>query len=79
MALTATATPETAREIVERLRLRDARTFIASFDRPNIQYRIEAKVDPRRQLVSFIRSQSEGSAGIVYALSRKSVEQTAAY
>ncbi|RWR22386.1 DNA helicase RecQ [Microbacterium enclense] len=79
MALTATATPETAREIVERLRLRDATTFIASFDRPNIQYRIEAKVDPRRQLVSFIRSQPEGSAGIVYALSRKSVEQTAAY
>ena len=79
MALTATATPETAREIVERLRLRDARTFIASFDRPNIQYRIDAKVDPRRQLVSFIRSQPEGSAGIVYALSRKSVEQTAAY
>ncbi len=38
MALTATATPETAREIVERLRLRDARTFVASFDRPNIQY-----------------------------------------
>lgn len=79
MALTATATPETAREIVERLRLRDARTFVASFDRPNIQYRVDAKVDPRRQLVSFIRSQPEGSAGIVYALSRKSVEQTAAY
>jgi len=79
MALTATATPATAREIVERLRLRDARAFVASFDRPNIQYRIEAKVDPRRQLVSFIRSQPEGAAGIVYALSRKSVEQTAAY
>ncbi|HBS72821.1 MAG TPA: ATP-dependent DNA helicase RecQ, partial [Microbacterium sp.] len=46
---------------------------------PNIQYRIEPKVDPRRQLVTFIRSQPEGAAGIVYALSRKSVEQTAAY
>ncbi len=79
MALTATATPATAQEIVERLRLRDARGFVASFDRPNIQYRIDAKVDPRRQLVQFIRSQPEGSAGIVYALSRKSVEQTAAY
>ena len=79
MALTATATPETAQEIVERLRLRDARGFVASFDRPNIQYRIDAKVDPRRQLVQFIRSQPEGSAGIVYALSRKTVEQTAAY
>ncbi|MFJ6651602.1 DNA helicase RecQ [Microbacterium sp. NPDC091313] len=79
MALTATATPATAAEIVERLRLPQARAFVASFDRPNIQYRIEPKVDARRQLVSFIRSQPERSAGIVYALSRKSVEQTAAY
>jgi ATP-dependent DNA helicase RecQ len=79
MALTATATPATAREIVERLRLPDARRFTASFDRPNIQYRIAPKVDARRQLVSFISSQPEGSAGIVYALSRKSVEQTAEY
>jgi ATP-dependent DNA helicase RecQ len=79
MALTATATPATAREIVERLRLQGSRQFVASFDRPNIQYRIAPKVDPRRQLVSFIRSQPEQSAGIVYALSRKSVEQTAEY
>jgi ATP-dependent DNA helicase RecQ len=79
MALTATATPATAREIVERLRLDGARRFVASFDRPNIQYRIAPKVDPRKQLVGFIRSQPEGAAGIVYALSRKSVEQTAAY
>jgi len=79
MALTATATPPTAREIVERLRLNDARSFVASFDRPNIQYRIAPKVDARRQLVQFISSQPTGSAGIVYALSRKSVEQTAEY
>jgi ATP-dependent DNA helicase RecQ len=79
MALTATATRDTHREITERLHLPDARHFVASFDRPNIQYRIEPKVDPRRQLVSFIRAQPEGSAGIVYALSRKSVEQTAQY
>jgi ATP-dependent DNA helicase RecQ len=79
MALTATATPATAREIVERLRLPDARRFVASFDRPNIQYRIAPKVDPRKQLVSFIRSQPEGSAGIVYGLSRKTVEQTAQF
>jgi ATP-dependent DNA helicase RecQ len=86
MALTATATPATAREIVERLHLPDARRFVASFDRPNIQYRIEAKVDQRRQLVSFIRSLREAQgpdaaapAGIVYALSRKSVEQTAQF
>jgi ATP-dependent DNA helicase RecQ len=82
MALTATATRETHRELTERLRLPNARHFVASFDRPNIQYRIDAKTDPRRQLVAFIRSMrpadsDEQPAGIVYALSRKSVEQTA--
>ncbi|WP_336632377.1 MULTISPECIES: DNA helicase RecQ [unclassified Microbacterium] len=88
MALTATATRATHAEITERLHLDDARHFVASFDRPNIQYRIEAKTDPRRQLLQFIRSVDavsgpvgvrEPSAGIVYALSRKSVEQTAEY
>ncbi|MCR2784669.1 MULTISPECIES: DNA helicase RecQ [unclassified Microbacterium] len=79
MALTATATRATHQELTERLHLPQARHFVASFDRPNIQYRIVPKVDPRRQLVSFIRSMPEGSAGIVYALSRKSVEQTAEY
>src|SRR5690606_18886000 len=78
-ALTATATAETHREITERLRLREAKHFVASFDRPNIQYRIDAKVDVRAQLREFIRSQGEGVAGIVYALSRSSVEQTATY
>ncbi len=86
MALTATATRETHRELTERLRLPEAKHFVSSFDRPNIQYRIEAKVDPRRQLVAFIRAlrQAQGAeelapAGIVYALSRKSVEQTAEF
>nr|WP_229663156.1 DNA helicase RecQ [Microbacterium album] len=79
LALTATATPATHREITERLRLPAARHFVASFDRPNIRYRIDAKTEPRAQLLSFIRSQPEGSAGIVYALSRNSVEQTASY
>ncbi|WP_292685998.1 MULTISPECIES: DNA helicase RecQ [unclassified Microbacterium] len=79
MALTATATRATHQEITERLHLEAAKHFVASFDRPNIQYRIEPKVDPRRQLLQFVRSQPEGSAGIVYALSRKSVEQTAEY
>ncbi|HTN55339.1 MAG TPA: DNA helicase RecQ [Microbacterium sp.] len=79
MALTATATRATHRELTERLRLDRAEHFVASFDRPNIQYRIVPKVDPRKQLVAFIRSQTEGAAGIVYALSRKSVEQTATY
>jgi len=79
MALTATATRETHRELTERLSLPEARHFVASFDRPNIQYRIDAKVDPRRQLVAFIRAQPGDSAGIVYALSRKTVEQTAEF
>jgi len=79
LALTATATPATHREMTERLALPNARHFVSSFDRPNIQYRIEAKTDPRRQLVAFVRSQPEGAAGIVYALSRKSVEQTAEF
>jgi ATP-dependent DNA helicase RecQ len=79
LALTATATDATHREITERLRLPDARHFVASFDRPNIQYRIDPKVEPRRQLLAFIRAQPAGAAGIVYALSRKSVEQTAEY
>jgi ATP-dependent DNA helicase RecQ len=79
VALTATATDATHREITERLRLSEPQHFVASFDRPNIQYRIDPKVDPRRQLLAFIRSQPERSAGIVYALSRKSVEQTAEF
>ncbi|GAA1704882.1 DNA helicase RecQ [Microbacterium sediminicola] len=79
MALTATATRATHREITDRLRMPAARHFVASFDRPNIQYRIEPKADARRQLVAFLRQQPSGSSGIVYALSRKSVEQTAEY
>ena len=79
MALTATATKATHQELTERLHLDRAAHFVASFDRPNIQYRIVPKVDPRKQLVEFIRSQPESAAGIVYALSRKSVEQTAEY
>jgi ATP-dependent DNA helicase RecQ len=79
MALTATATKATHKELTERLQLQSAEHFVASFDRPNIQYRIVPKVEPRKQLVEFIRSLPEGSAGIVYALSRKSVEQAAEY
>lgn len=79
MALTATATRTTHKELTERLQLDTAKHFVASFDRPNIQYRIVPKVDPRKQLVQFIRSMPDGAAGIVYALSRKSVEQTATY
>ena len=77
IALTATADEATRREIIERLHLRKARSFVQSFDRPNIHYRITGKDTPRRQLLRFIRESHAGEAGIVYALSRKSVEETA--
>ena len=79
IALTATATDATHREITTRLQLGDAKHFVASFDRPNIQYRIVGKNEVRKQLLSFITSEHGGDAGIVYALSRKTVEQTAEF
>ncbi|WP_141717714.1 DNA helicase RecQ [Nocardia altamirensis] len=79
IALTATATAKTSDEIVQRLDLGTAKRFIASFDRPNIQYRIEPKNKPDRQLLEFIRTEHAGDAGIVYCLSRNSVEKTAAF
>jgi ATP-dependent DNA helicase RecQ len=77
IAVTATATEHTRREIAERLALRDARQFVASFDRPNIRYRIEPKNEPRRQLLRLLRTEHPGEAGIVYCLTRNSVEKTA--
>lgn len=77
VALTATATAATRAEIAERLDLTGARQFVASFDRPNIQYRIVPKASPRQQLLDLIRAEHDGDSGIVYCLSRSSVEQTA--
>jgi ATP-dependent DNA helicase RecQ len=79
VALTATATRATHAEIAQRLALQDARQFVASFDRPNITYRIAPKNEPRRQLLDLLRAEHAGDAGIVYCLSRKSVEQTAEF
>ncbi|MEE1759174.1 DNA helicase RecQ [Streptomyces sp. SP18BB07] len=79
IALTATATRATHREITERLDMPGARHFEASFDRPNIQYRIVPKADPKKQLLSFLRQEHAGDAGIVYCLSRNSVEKTAEF
>ncbi|MEV5340451.1 DNA helicase RecQ [Streptomyces sp. NPDC052676] len=79
VALTATATRATHREITERLNMPRARHFVASFDRPNIQYRIVPKADPKKQLLSFLREEHPGDAGIVYCLSRNSVEKTAEF
>ncbi|MBE7523264.1 MAG: DNA helicase RecQ [Burkholderiales bacterium] len=79
IALTATADPLTRTEIVERLALHDARTFVSSFDRPNLRYTIVDKAEPREQLLAFIREEHAGEAGIVYRLTRKSVDETAAW
>ncbi|WP_075733439.1 DNA helicase RecQ [Streptomyces acidiscabies] len=79
IALTATATEATHQEIVQRLGMPDARHFVASFDRPNIQYRIVPKADPKKQLLAFLREEHAGDAGIVYCLSRNSVEKTAEF
>ncbi|MEV4505015.1 DNA helicase RecQ [Streptomyces klenkii] len=79
IALTATATEATHTEIAARLQLQGARHFVASFDRPNIQYRIVPKNDPRKQLLELLRTEHAGDAGVVYCLSRKSVEDTAAF
>ncbi len=77
IALTATADMRTREEIVNRLSLRQARQFIAGFDRPNIQYRIAQKHNPRQQLLTLLRREHPRDAGIVYCLSRNKVEQTA--
>ncbi|BDZ55387.1 DNA helicase RecQ [Agromyces marinus] len=84
MALTATATEATHREITDRLSLGEARHFVSSFDRPNIQYRIAPKLDVRKQLLDFVRTEGRDAdgnavAGIVYALSRARTEKFAAF
>jgi ATP-dependent DNA helicase RecQ len=79
IALTATATEATHGEIAQRLDLTRARHFVASFDRPNIQYRIAPKDEPRRQLLDLLRTEHPGDAGIVYCLSRNSVDKTAEF
>jgi len=82
IALTATATEHTRVEIADRLGLTEAtgaKHFVSSFDRPNITYRIVPKAEPRRQLLELLRTEHAGEAGIVYCLSRNSVEQTAEF
>lgn len=78
IALTATADTRTRAEIIQRLQLQDALEFVSSFDRPNIFYRITPKDSPRKQLLDFLASR-KGDAGIVYCLSRKSVDSTAQF
>src|SRR5512143_2062147 len=79
IALTATADAPTRREIVERLSLEQAEQFVSSFDRPNIRYRVTLKDNARKQLQTFLETEHPNDAGIVYCLSRKKVEETAAW
>jgi len=79
IALTATADPQTRAEIVVRLDLGAARVFVSSFDRPNIRYTIVDKDDGRAQLLRFIADEHANEAGIVYCLSRRKVDETAAW
>lgn len=79
IALTATADAPTRRDIIERLGLQDGKSFIAGFDRPNIHYSIVPKTSGRQQILDFIRANHKGDSGIVYCLSRKSVEEMAQY
>jgi len=79
IALTATADPQTRTEIIARLALDEARVFVSSFDRPNIRYTIVDKTDARAQLLRFIREEHPGESGIVYCLSRRKVDETAAW
>ncbi|MFO1518364.1 MAG: DNA helicase RecQ [bacterium] len=77
IALTATADLPTRKEIIERLNLQEAKTFITSFDRPNLHYQVVLKENARNQLLQFIREEHAGHSGIVYCLSRKKTEETA--
>lgn len=79
IALTATADDVTRQDIISKLVLEQAQVFVTSFDRPNIQYRVMTKNSPKDQLVKFLKTEQEGNSGIVYCLSRKSVEETAEY
>ena len=79
IALTATADERTRQEIIVRLGLEQARVFCNGFDRPNIRYTIAPKQNARAQLLHFLLAEHPGDAGIVYCLSRRKVEDTAAF
>jgi ATP-dependent DNA helicase RecQ len=77
IALTATADPPTRADIVDRLGLKGAKSFVGGFDRPNIHYRIVEKTDADKQILAFIRDGHAGESGIIYCLSRAKTEETA--
>lgn len=79
IALTATADAPTRAEIISQLSLENASKFVSSFDRPNIRYHVTIKNNARQQLLTFIEHEHPNDAGIIYCLSRKKVEETAAW
>ena len=79
IALTATADAPTRAEIISQLALENAAQFVSSFDRPNIRYHVTIKNNARQQLLTFLETEHAGDAGIIYCLSRKKVEATAAW
>jgi ATP-dependent DNA helicase RecQ len=79
IATTATADEETRRDLLERLQLDDEALFVAGFDRPEIRYTVAHKQNPKQQILSFVEDEHDGDAGIVYCLSRKKTEKTAAW
>ena len=76
MALTATATERVRTDIVQQLHLREPHCYVASFNRPNLTYRVVPKSAPYEQLLAFIRSRPN-DGGIIYCASRKSTESLA--
>lgn len=79
IALTATADIPTRQDIISRLHLENSRVFVASFDRPNIHYTIALRENSKKQLLEFIKNNHQNDSGIVYCLSRKNTEETAAW
>lgn len=77
IALTATADQLTRNEIIDKLHLKDAKVFASGFDRPNIRYTIAEKDNPKKQLLNFIKEEHANDSGIIYCLSRKSVDDLA--
>lgn len=75
LALTATADEETRQDIIRHLHLENGRVFVSSFDRPNIEYSVQIKENEKKQLFDFICERHPGESGIVYAMSRRKVEE----
>ncbi|MBP8959471.1 MAG: DNA helicase RecQ [Bacteroidales bacterium] len=76
IALTATATPKVQHDIQKNLGILDADVFKSSFNRPNLYYEVKPKTDATREIIKYIKN-NPGKSGIIYALSRKKVEELA--